>query len=191
MDYENVLSIVRDIRSKLDNLRNEADERKAPVQSTSRSENERENRFSRVKVVSPKEDMQRSENMTAKALDDFTVESIAARYQKNWCKLDSRMKRDRLAIFAKTFEGNEDAESFLIQHYFETKKIRPKDIEYDEIRGKVVGIPAMVVQDGVLAIKRPKVVKDKNAADSKSVDRVAKTISTKSTLSKKLNARRV
>ena len=190
MNYEDVLSILKEIKSRLQTLSAEADDREVPV-AKRRLEDEREDTFSRVKVVSPKEDMQKSENMTAKALEEFTADSIAARYRKKWAKLDTLMKRDRLATFAKTLKDPAEAEVFLLQHYFETKKIRPKDIDYDEFRGNIDSIPALVTENGDLKIVRPKTVKDPALVEANSSSKPAKLKPAVSALSKKLNARRV
>ena len=189
MDYENVLSVLREIKTRLKVLSAQADQREVSGKEKTKAESV-VNNFSRVKVVSPKqEDMQKSENMSVKDLDRFTADSIAARYRKKWCKLDTVMKRDRLASFAKSLEGPSEAEVFLFMNYFETKKIRPKDIDYDEIRGKINSIPALVIEGGDLKIVRPKPVKE--ATEPKLMaEKPAKLKPTVSTLTKKLNARR-
>ena len=190
MDYENVLSVLREIKTRLKVLSAQADQREVSRKEKTKAESEVVNNFSRVKVVSPKqEDMQKSENMSMKDLDRFTADSIAARYRKKWCKLDTVMKRDRLAFFAKSLEGSSEAEVFLFINYFETKKIRPKDIDYDEIRGKINSIPALVIEAGDFKIVRPKPVKE--ATEPKLMaEKPAKLKPTVSTLTKKLNARR-
>lgn len=189
MDYESVLATLNEIKAKLRSLTKISIDNPIKDGKTLSGDNT----FSRVKVVAPTSNkyMQQSENMSPTALDAFTADSIAERYRKQWTKLDSGLKRDRLAAFAKSIKGPADAESFLLSQYFETKKLRPKDIDYDQITGRINQISKLQCDDdGNFKIERKNLLARSAPKSETKVPKSGKSVPTISSLSKKLNVKR-
>ena len=188
MDYESVLSTLNEIKAKLHLLTKTT--RDNPIKDEKTLS--KDNTFSRVKVVAPTSKyMQQSENMSPTALDAFTADSIAERYRKQWTKLDSGLKRDRLAAFAKSIKGPADVESFILSQYFETKKLRPKDIDYDQHTGRINQISKLQCDDdGNFKIERKKELATSAPKSETKVPKSGKSVPTISSLSKKLNVKR-
>lgn len=196
MDYEHVLAELNEIKARLIRAADNIKTSKSIASSTkqiSAKKDEPVQIFSKLKVTEPHSEahMQRSENMSPETLEAFTADSIANRYRKQWSKLETALKRDRFAAFSKSMKEPTDIENFIVKHYFETKKIRPKDIQYDHENGNIRAIPVLVrEEDGSFNIRRTRIIEENKQQTAKQdCIRPSKSKPTISTLSKKLKRR--